>query len=145
MAEMARVVRPGGTVALYVWDYAGEMQMMRRSWDAAVALDTNARNVDEGRRFAVCQPEALRRLVQRAGLEGAPARAIDVPTTFADFDDFWSPFLGGQGPPPAYCAALPRDQQAKLRDHLRATLPIERDGTIRLRARAFAARVTRPA
>jgi hypothetical protein len=119
--------------------------MVRRFWDAAVALDPAARYLDEGRRFAVCQPEALRRLVQRAGLEGAPARAIDVPTRFADFDDFWSPFLGSQGPAPAYCAALPRDQQAKLRDHLRAMLPIERDGTIRLRARAFAARATRPA
>jgi hypothetical protein len=62
--------------------------MMRRSWDAAVALDPAARNLDEGRRLAVCQPEALRRLVQRAGLEGARPRAIDVPTTFAGFRRF---------------------------------------------------------
>src|SRR6478735_5096126 len=50
-AEMARVTRPGGTVAAYVWDYSGEMQMMRRFWDAAVALDPAALDKDEGRRF----------------------------------------------------------------------------------------------
>src|SRR6478672_9711538 len=56
-AEMARVTRPGGTGAAYVWDYAGEMQMMRRFWDAAVALDPAALDKDEGRRFPVCRPE----------------------------------------------------------------------------------------
>ena len=42
-AEMARVVRPGGEVALYVWDYADKMELMRRFWDAAIALDPRAR------------------------------------------------------------------------------------------------------
>src|SRR5688572_22456455 len=50
LAEMIRAVRPMGVVAVYVWDYAGEMQMMRRFWDAAVALDEGAVVRDEGKR-----------------------------------------------------------------------------------------------
>jgi ubiquinone/menaquinone biosynthesis C-methylase UbiE len=59
VAEMARAARPGGTVAAYVWDYAGEMQMMRYFWDAAVALDPAARALNEGERFLLCKPELL--------------------------------------------------------------------------------------
>ena len=89
---------PGGTAAAYVWDYAGEMQLMRRFWDAAVALDPAARALDEGPRFPLCQPDALRALWTAAGLQDVETRTIDVPTVFKDFDDYWSPFLGGQGP-----------------------------------------------
>ena len=75
--EMKRATRPGGTVAAYVWDYAGEMQMMRRFWDEAVALDANAVSLDEGRRFPVCRPEPLASLFQDAGLGGVEVRSID--------------------------------------------------------------------
>src|SRR5262249_23576239 len=61
VAEMARV---GRTVALYVWDYAGEMQLMRHFWDAAVALDPGAIEADEGRRFPICKPDPLRALFE---------------------------------------------------------------------------------
>jgi SAM-dependent methyltransferase len=57
--ELARVTRQGGRVAAYVWDYAGGMELMRRFWDAAVALDPAAAELDEGRRFGICQPEPL--------------------------------------------------------------------------------------
>lgn len=60
VAEMARAVRPGGIVAAYVWDYAGKMELMRHFWEAAVALDPAALELDEGRRFPICQPEACR-------------------------------------------------------------------------------------
>jgi SAM-dependent methyltransferase len=140
LAEMRRTVRQDGTVAAYVWDYAGEMQLMRRFWDAAVALDPNARDLDEGRRFPICQPERLLALFREAGLTGAESRMIDVPTVFRDFDDYWSPFLGGQGPAPGYCVSLSDDTRAALREKLRAELPVASDGTISLRARAFAVR-----
>src|SRR3546814_8915432 len=77
---MRRVLRPGGTAALYVWDYAGEMQLMRRFWDAAVALDPEAEALDEGRRFPICSPGALRDLLRNAGLIGIEVRTTDVPT-----------------------------------------------------------------
>jgi SAM-dependent methyltransferase len=136
--EMARAGRTGAIVAAYVWDYAGKMELMRRFWDAATALDPDASHLDEGRRFPICHPDALRRLFEQAALDGVDVRAIDVPTDFDDFDDYWSPFLGGQGPAPGYAMSLPEERRAALREHLRSSLPIASDGSIHLIARAWA-------
>lgn len=140
VSEMARVTRPGGTVAAYVWDYAGGMQMMRHFWDAAGALDPRARELDEGRRFTLCQPDPLADLFQRAGLENVEVRAIDVPTVFRDFDDYWSPFLAGQAPAPAYAMSLSRERRAALRERIGASLPTNAEGEHHLTARAWAVR-----
>ncbi len=140
VAEMRRAVRPGGSVAAYVWDYAGEMQLMRHFWDAAVGLDPGALELDEGRRFPIAKPEPLSRLFKGAGLRGVATRAIDVPTVFKNFDDYWSPFLGGQGPAPAYCMSLSEERRAALRERTRASLPMQADGGIHLIARAWAVR-----
>jgi SAM-dependent methyltransferase len=139
-AEMARVARSGGEVALYVWDYAGKMELMRYFWDAAVALDPRARELDEGRRFPICRPEPLRELFKEVGLTDVDTRAIDVPTVFHDFDDYWTPFLGGQAPAPGYCMSLSEEARAALRERLRASLPTRPDGSIHLIARAWAVR-----
>jgi SAM-dependent methyltransferase len=144
VAELARVVRPGGVVAAYVWDYAGRMELMRHFWDAAVALDPAAADLDEGRRFPLCQPAPLAALWTQAGLRDVQSRAIDVPTRFRDFDDYWSPFLGGQGPAPGYAMSLTEARRAALREHLRARLPVEGGGAISLVARAWAVRGRRP-
>lgn len=141
--EMVRAARVGGTVGAYVWDYAGEMQLMRTFWDAAVAIDPAARQLDEGVRFPLCHPGALDLLFRRAGLSAVATRAIDVPTVFRDFADYWTPFLGNQGPAPGYVMSLPADHRAALRDHLRATLPTQPDGSISLIARAWAVRGVR--
>lgn len=139
--EMRRVVRAAGVVAAYVWDYGGRMEMMRRFWDAAVAVaPERAAALDEGKRFPLCEPRALAALFRDAGLASVTTAAIDQPTVFSDFDDFWSPFLGGQGPAPGYVDALPDEERATLREHLRATLPTDADGRIRLVARAWAVR-----
>lgn len=143
LREMVRAVRKGGTVAAYVWDYAGQMQLMRSFWDAAVALDPAACTLDEGQRFPLCQPEPLRQLFQTAQLGKVEVRSIDVPTTFRDFDDYWSPFLGGQAPAPGYAMSLSEERRVALRDYLRATLPIAPDGSIPLIARAWAVRGVR--
>jgi hypothetical protein len=137
---MRRATRPGGTVTVYVWDYAGEMQLMRRFWDAAVALDPAARGLDEGVRFPLCRPDALRALFAAAGYGDIETRAIDVPTVFENFDDYWSPFLGGNGPAPGYCRTLPEPARNALRDRLRSSLPTDRDGKINLIARAWGIR-----
>jgi len=84
-----------GVVGAYVWDYAGKMEMMRYFWDAAVALDPAAAELDEGKRFGLCRPGALEELLKSAGLSNVETHAIDVPTRFRHFDDYWSPFLGG--------------------------------------------------
>lgn len=140
LTEMRRVARAGGTVAAYVWDYAGQMQLMRYFWDAAVALDPAAFPLDEGRRFPICQPEPLAHLFWAAGLQGVEVRSIDVATTFRDFEDYWSPFLGGQAPAPGYTMSLSEERRAALREYIRARLPIAADGSIHLIARAFAVR-----
>jgi SAM-dependent methyltransferase len=144
LAELARVCRQGGVVAAYVWDYAGRMELMRHFWDAAVALDPAAVELDEGRRFPLCQPGPLADLWRGAGLADVEVRAIDVPTLFRDFDDYWSPFLGGQAPAPGYAMSLDAERRPRLRERIRAELPVQSDGSIQLIARAWAARGTRP-
>jgi SAM-dependent methyltransferase len=139
-AEMRRVARPGGVVAAYVWDYAGMMQLMRHFWNAAAALDPGARELDEGRRFPICAPDALQELFRSAGLNDVQTRAIDIVTHFRDFDDYWTPFLGGQAPAPGYAMSLTDERRARLRECIRESLPFAIDGSIPLVARAWAVR-----
>jgi hypothetical protein len=120
------------------------MQLMRYFWDAAVELDRAAFELDEGRRFPLCQPDALRRLFAQAGLLEVQVRPIDVPTRFRDFDDYWTPFLGGQAPAPGYAMSLTDEGRAALRERIRAKLPIASDGSIDLIARAWAVRGRTP-
>lgn len=85
-------------------------------------------------------PDPLRELFLEAGLAEVAVEDIVVPTVFADFDDYWFPFLGGQGPAPAYAMSLPEEDRVALRERLRARLLIQDDGSIRLTARAWAVR-----
>jgi SAM-dependent methyltransferase len=141
---MYRAARGGGVVAAYVWDYADGMQMMRHCWDAAIALDPAVRQLAEGPRFSICQPDPLATLFRDAGLRNVEARAFGVPTMFRDFDDYWGPFLGGQGAAPGYVMSLDEVQRDALMEQIRSRLPIAPDGSIRLTARAWAVRGERP-
>lgn len=140
VAALTALARSGGTVAGYVWDYAEGMQLMRIFWDAAVALDPAASELDEGVRFPLCRPEPLCALFQDAGLHDVLVLPLEVPTLFRDFDDYWTPFLSGQGPAPGYVASLRPERQARLQDAIRRRLPIASDGSISLSARAWAVR-----
>jgi hypothetical protein len=131
-------------VAAYVWDYAGKMQLMRHFWNAATALDPAASELDEGHRFPLCQPNPLKELFQQAGLKEVEVCPIDIATDFQDFDDYWVPFLGGQGPAPGYAMSLSEAQRVALRERIRAGLPFALDGSIPLVARAWAVRGIRP-
>ncbi len=138
VGEMIRVVRPGGTIALYVWDYAGHMQMMRHFFDAAGEFDPKAREFDDGVKEPVCRPSPLRQLLQRSGLHDVDVQPLDIPMAFESFDDYWAPFLGGTGSAPTYCASLAPDSRERLRDAVRRRLPTGPDGEILLAARAWA-------
>ena len=133
-------LRPGGTVAAYVWDYADGMEFLRIFWEEAAALNSAADAVDERRRFSLCQQSALAALFQNAGLAGVETASIEIPTDFASFDDYWSPFLWGTGPAPGYVASLDPAARAQLEQRLRKRLPTGDEGGIHLRARAWAAR-----
>lgn len=138
VAQMQRVTVSEGTVAAYVWDYADKIELMRYFWDAAVELDRDAFELDEGRRFPLCKPEPLKKLFESTGLHKVQVRAIDVETPFRDFDDYWSPFLGGQGAGPSYAMSLTEERRHTLRNHIHARLPVADDGSICLIARAWA-------
>lgn len=131
---------PEATMAAYVWDYAGRMELLRRFWDAAVVLDPAAADLDEGARFPMCRPERLEALWHDAGLRDVTTAAIDVDAVFAGFDDYWTPFLGGQGPAPGYVASLDDRHRAELRERVLGSLPVAPDGSVTLTARAWAVR-----
>jgi len=138
LREMLRAVRPSGVVAAVVWDYLEGMEFLRHFWTAAAQLDAAARQLDEGTRFPLCRPEPLETLFRGAGLMGVRVEAIEVETRFADFMDYWGPFLGGTGPAPGYLDALSDDRREALRAALRAQLPHDAAGAIELTARGWA-------
>jgi SAM-dependent methyltransferase len=140
LAEMTRVVARGGIIGAYVWDYAEKMELMRYFWDAAIKLDPNLEALDEGLRFPLCRPEALTELFAEGKLEHIEVRAIDIPTQFSSFEDYWSPFLGGQGSAPAYAMSLEESARVRLRDSLKERIPVLPDGSISMIARAWAVR-----
>ena len=142
--EMVRVTRPGGRVAAYVWDYAGGMQMLRHFWDVAVEINPGDSKLDQAERFPLCQPSSLEQLFRRVGLISVSVRAIDVPTVFHDFDDYWRPFLGKQGAAPTYLASLPAETRDRIRVALKARLVAADDGSIAMTARAWAVHGTVP-
>lgn len=140
LREMRRVAASDGTVAAYVWDYAGRMDLIRRFFDAAIAVDPSAAAHDEGSRFPICSPDGLRDAFETAGLTAVDVQALDITTRFRDFDDYWAPFLTGVGPAPGYAVSLAPDVQGAVRMRLQQTLPIAADGSIELIARAWAVR-----
>lgn len=142
LGELIRVTRPGGTVAAAVWDYGGGMEMLRVFWDEAVAADPAADASDE-RHMPLCGDGELAALWRDHGLRDVFGEALTIPTAFASFDDYWSPFLEKQGPAGAYVAALPQHDREHLQLRLRRRLLGEGpDRTIALSARAWAVRGT---
>lgn len=138
ISEMYRIVRPEGSVALYVWDYAGHMQIMRYFFDTARQFDANSADYDDGIKAPICRPKPLKDAFENAGLVEVETTAIDIPTPFDDFDDYWTPFTAGTGSAPKYCASLDEDIQNKIKDMVRLKLPTGPDGEILLAARAWA-------
>ncbi len=145
LAEMKRVVRPGGTIGFYVWDYAGGgVEFMSAFWRAAAALDPAAAELGEDRRFPFCTADGLMGLAGAAGLAGALCIAIEVATRFKDFDDFWHPFTLGAGPAPGYCLSLAPEARQRLKERLQADLRCDDDGSVPMKARAWRSRHGQP-
>ena len=145
LREMIRVTRSGGLVAAAVWDYGDGMQMLRAFWDEAVDLDPTAGERDE-RNMPLCRPGELRSLWLENGLERVEEHPIEVALPFASFDDYWRPFLGGQGPAGAYTSSLSDRGRAALEAQLRRRLiGTGLDAPFTLPARVWAARGSVPA
>jgi ubiquinone/menaquinone biosynthesis C-methylase UbiE len=136
-AEMKRILKPNGTLAAYVWDYNDRMDFLKLFWDIACELDPDAQKLHEGFRFPICHPFRLVEIFEKAGLSDIKTSNLDISTVFRDFNDYWNPFLGGQGPAPSYVATLNEDKREQLKKALYKKLPIESDGSIKLLARAI--------
>jgi SAM-dependent methyltransferase len=139
LREQHRVVKPGGIAAAYVWDYP-RMEMMARFWEAAAVVDSGE-VPDEAERFAGWTDEGLAVRFHEAGFGNIGTSVIEIPTVFADFDDLWTPFLGGQGAAPSYLATLDDARRDAIREIMRAGTPA--NGPIELTARAWAVKATR--
>ena len=139
LAEMKRVVRAGKTIGFYVWDYpGGSVEFIHTFWVAAMSLDARARDLSEDRRFPFCTQDGLAEMVIKAGLASIECIPIEIPTEFKDFEDYWHPFTLGVGPAPGYCMSLDSQARQRLKEKLHDSLPRRSDGSIPLRARAWA-------
>jgi ubiquinone/menaquinone biosynthesis C-methylase UbiE len=138
LTEMKRITKPKGTIAAYVWDYSDRIDLLRYFWDAAILIDQKSRELDEGVRFPICDPDNLENAFQRTGMHEVEVTKLDITTHFKNFDDYWNPFLGGQGPAPSYLSSLPENLQEELRKKIFNKLPFEPDGSIELLGRAIA-------
>ncbi|MGH3193976.1 MAG: class I SAM-dependent methyltransferase [Streptosporangiaceae bacterium] len=128
LREMARVTRPGGTVAASVWDHAGGRSPLTPFWEIARELDPAA---DDGSWRAGGREGELAKLFTQAGLAVADEAALTVTVRNATFEDWWDPFTLGVSPAGAYIASLPDERRAGLREHARRRLspPIEVSAT----------------
>jgi SAM-dependent methyltransferase len=135
--EMARVTRPGGTVAACMWDIAGGgMTMLSLVWEAVGEVDPGA----EGeRRMAGTWEGDIEERMTRAGLEDVVDGVLMASADYADFEDFWRPLTLGVGPAGQHLRSLTDDQRSRVREALQARLP---DGSFTLDARAWYARGT---
>ncbi len=140
LAEWRRVLAPGGVVAACVWDYAHGMASIRLFWDAAVAVDRAAAALDQGGQTSIGDAGHLQAAFREAGFHDVEGGAITIPMVFADFDDYWLPFLGGTGGAPGYLATLDDVHRNAIREELRRSITAEPDGSIHLEARAWSVR-----
>ena len=138
LAEMKRVTANGGTVAIYVWDYAGKMDFLQIFWEAAAEFRNEASALNEANRFSDCNFDAIMKNFAEAGFDQVIKAPIEIETLFNDFDDYWIPFLGGQGPAPTYLMSLIETERESIRNVIYKRLPIHSDGSIPLSARALA-------
>jgi SAM-dependent methyltransferase len=136
--EMARVTRPGGIVASCVWDYAGEMTLLRAFWDAAREIEPeSAAAADEGTVMHWCGDHELEALWRTAGVQDVRFGPLIARASYESFEDLWSPLPTGVGPAGAFCKSLDADRRAALHEAFRRRLGVG-DGPFELSARAWA-------
>lgn len=142
VAEMRRAVRPGGAVAAAVWDFRGGLAYQRLFWDTAAGVDAAAGAArDKLFSHPLGLPDGLADLFRRGGLADVTRGSLTIRMDFADFDDYWTPLLGGQGPFGGFIGALDADRRQRIEELVRAAyLSGAPDGPRSLTATAWAAR-----
>lgn len=135
VGEMHRVTRPGGAVAGAVWDYGGEMTLLRSFWDAAAATDPSTGQRDE-RNMRMATPAELHDLWSEVGLAEVNVTDAVVSAAYDSFEDLWQPLESGVGPAGAYAASLTPQLRDALKRDLRARLGVG-ESPFELTARAW--------
>ena len=145
LREARRATKSNGRVAAAVWDYGGRMRMLREFWDAATEIDPGAKKLDE-KNMPLCRSGNLSHLWTQGGLEHVHEEPLEAETKFSSFQDYWEPFLLGQGPAGAYARTLDRDRLQALRVAVRRRVArSSEDEAFTLPARVWAVRGTVPA
>ena len=135
VAEMARVVRPGGVVATYMWDtLAGGVPLA----PIEAALKSLGKAPPSRVNPAASRRETMQALWQAAGLQAIETRQIRIPVAFSSFDDFCDSNLVPIGPSGQMISAMPPGEKEQLKARLREQLPIGPDGRIAYEAFANA-------
>lgn len=143
VAEMSRVTERGGTVATAIWDFTEGMIMLRAFWDAAEQADPSPKPAET-------QPNLNREMIlelwNSCGLRDVRVEPLMVEMPFSSFDDYWQPFLAGQGPAGAYVKVATADTRAAIVRILKARfLGDGADRPFTIHSRSWAIRGTVPA
>jgi SAM-dependent methyltransferase len=145
LREMRRLGRSGAVLGLYIWDFADGMEPIRKFWDAAHICEApNVREFDAGIRFPICQPDNLLQSVTNAGWLEPRVAPIEIDARFENFDDYWAPFLSGQGTGPAFAVSLTDEKREEVRRTLMSLVTASPDKPFALRTRAWAAKGITP-
>jgi SAM-dependent methyltransferase len=142
LREMRRVTRCGGTVAAAVWDFRGGLVYQRLFWDTASGIDPRAADARD-RLFsgALALPDGLPNLFNAAGITEVQRGSLTIRMNYANFDDYWQPLLGGQGPVGTYVTSLDEDLRRRIAEAVkRAYCSGAPDGERSLTATAWAVR-----
>jgi SAM-dependent methyltransferase len=145
LREMRRLGRSGSILGLYIWDFADGMEPIRKFWDAAHKCQApNVGDYDAAIRFPICQRDNLLSCVREAGWLEAKVIPIEINAQFKNFDDYWAPFLSGQGTGPAFAVSLSNDMREKVRKTLMCLVTDSPNEPFILRTRAWAAKGIAP-